>query len=76
MHDQLSDGRSFRAFNVIDDFNREGLAIEIDFSLPAGRVIRSLGQIIEWRGKPKIIRSDNVLYREAYGGLWQQASVH
>ncbi len=28
MHGQLDDGRSFRAFNVIDDFNREGLAIE------------------------------------------------
>jgi len=36
MHDQLSDGRSFRLFNVLDDFNREGLAIEVDFS-PAGR---------------------------------------
>ena len=43
----------------IDDFNREGLAIEVDFSLPAQRVIRSLHQIIEWRGKPKQIRSDN-----------------
>lgn len=59
MHDQLSDGRSFRAFNVIDDFNREGLAIEIDFSLPAGRVIRTLDRIIEWRGRPEVIRSDN-----------------
>lgn len=59
MHDQLSDGRSFRAFNVIDDYNREGLAIEVDFSLPAPRVIRALEQIIEWRGKPKAIRCDN-----------------
>jgi len=59
MHDQLSDGRSFRAFNVIDDYNREGLAIEVDFSLPAGRVIRSLDQIIEWRGAPMAIRCDN-----------------
>ena len=59
MHDQLSDGRSFRLFNVIDDFNREGLGIEVDFSLPAERVIRSLNQIIEWRGKPKTIRCDN-----------------
>ena len=59
MHDQLGDGRSFRAFNVIDDFNREGLGIEIDFSLPTERVIRVLDQIIEWRGKPSSIRSDN-----------------
>ena len=59
MHAQLSDGRSFRAFNVIDDFNREGLGIEPDISLPALRVIRSLNQIIEWRGKPKAIRCDN-----------------
>ena len=59
MHDQLSDGRSYRAFNVIDDFNREGLCIEIDFSLPSERVIRSLEQVIEWRGNPKAIRCDN-----------------
>jgi len=52
MHDQLEDGRSYRLFNVIDDFNREGLAIEVDFSLPSERVIRALEQIIEWRGEP------------------------
>ena len=50
MHDQLGDGRSFRLFNVIDDFNREGLTIEADFSLPALRVIRALNRVIEWRG--------------------------
>ena len=59
MHDQLSDGRSCRLFNVIDDFNREGLTIDVDLSLPAARVIRSLNQIIEWRGKPNTIRCDN-----------------
>jgi putative transposase len=59
MHDQLSDGRSYRLFNVIDDFNREGLGIEVDFSLPAERVIRSLEWIIEWRGEPDVIRCDN-----------------
>lgn len=59
MHDQLSDGRCFRLFNVIDDFNREGLGIEVDFSLPAERVIRSLEQIIEWRGQPSALRCDN-----------------
>lgn len=59
MHDQLEDGRSFRLFNVIDDFNREALGIQIDFSLPAERVIRALRQIIAWRGKPQVIRCDN-----------------
>lgn len=59
MADQLGDGRSIRTLNVLDDFNREGLGIEVDFSLPAERVVRSLNQIIEWRGKPQIIRVDN-----------------
>jgi len=59
MHDQLADGRAFRLFNVIDDFNREALGIEVDFSLPSERVVRSLEQIIEWRGLPSVIRCDN-----------------
>ena len=56
---RLGDGRQFRLLNVLDDFNREGLAIEVDFSLPAERVIQSLDRIIEWRGKPGTIRVDN-----------------
>ncbi len=67
MADQLADGRSFRTLNVLDDFNREGLGIEVDFSLPAMRVVRSLNQIIEWRGKPATIRVDNG--PEYIGGL-------
>jgi putative transposase len=59
MHDQLQNGRSYRLFNVIDDFNREGLGIDVDFSLPSERVVRALNQIIEWRGKPKCLRCDN-----------------
>lgn len=59
MHDQLAGSRSYRLFNLIDDFNREALAMDIDFSLPAERVVRALDQVIEWRGKPKVIRSDN-----------------
>jgi putative transposase len=59
MHDQLADGRSFRLLNIIDDFNREALAMDIDLSLPAERVVRALDQVIEWRGKPIAIRSDN-----------------
>ena len=59
MADLLADGRAFRLLNVLDDFNREGLGIEVDFSLPAERVVRSLDRIIEWRGKPNAIRVDN-----------------
>jgi putative transposase len=44
---------------VIDDYNREGLCIDVDFSMPSQRVIRSLKQIIKWRGKPSAIRCDN-----------------
>lgn len=59
MHDQLADGRNYRLFNVIDDYKREGLAIEAGFSLPALRVIRVLNQLLEWRQKPVAIRCDN-----------------
>jgi putative transposase len=59
MSDALVDGRRFRVLNVIDDFNRESLAIEVDTSLPARRVIRVLERIIARRGKPTCIRTDN-----------------
>lgn len=59
MSDSLENGRTFRTFNVLDDYNREGLAIEVGFSLPTQRVIRTLEQIIEWRGKPQALRMDN-----------------
>ncbi len=47
MADQLADGCSIHTLNVLGDFNREGLGIEVDFSLPAERVMRSLNRIIE-----------------------------
>ena len=59
MHDQLSHGRKIRLFNVIDDYKREGLVIDASYSFPAIRVIRSLSQLIEWRGTPSVIRCDN-----------------
>jgi putative transposase len=59
MSDSLKNGRSIRTFNVLDDFNRESLAIDVDNSLPTQRVVRSLQQIIEWRGKPLALRCDN-----------------
>jgi putative transposase len=59
MCDSLVDGRRFRLLNVLDDYNRESLAIEIDTSLPALRVIRTLQKLIERRTKPQTIRVDN-----------------
>jgi putative transposase len=59
MSDALQCGRRFRTFNVVDDYNREVLAIEIDLSLPALRVTRVLENIVKSRGKPQRIRLDN-----------------
>lgn len=59
MSDSLVDGRKFRMLNVMDDFNRESLAIEVDTSLPSLRVIRVLENLIRQRGKPLHIRTDN-----------------
>ena len=59
MSDSLVDGRKFRLLNIIDDFNRESLAIEVDTSLPSLRVMRVLEQLIARRGKPANIRCDN-----------------
>ncbi len=59
MSDSLFCGRRFRTFNVVDDFNREVLAIEVDLNLPALRVIRVLERIIAWRGYPAKLRMDN-----------------
>lgn len=59
MSDSLITGRAFRTLNIIDDFNREGLWIEVDTSLPSERVIRVLEMIALWRGYPQRIRMDN-----------------
>ena len=59
MSDTLRDGRRFRTFNVLEDFNREILAIEVDLNLPAARVIRVLDRIAEQRGYPEKMRCDN-----------------
>jgi putative transposase len=59
MSDSLWDGRKFRVLNIIDDYNREMLVMDPDFSLPALRVIRALEFLKEFRGLPKMIRVDN-----------------
>lgn len=56
MSDALTDGRRFRLFNVIDDFNHASLSIDIDTSLPARRGIRTLERMAAESGIPKCIR--------------------
>ena len=59
MSDCLSDGRALRTLNAIDDYNREALCIDIDFSLTAERIIRTLERVLLERGKPEHIRLDH-----------------
>ncbi|MGH7281064.1 MAG: IS3 family transposase [Polyangiaceae bacterium] len=59
MHDRLTTERTFRTLNIVDDFSRESLAIEVDFSLPGQRVVRVLDRLAETRGLPATITIDN-----------------
>jgi putative transposase len=65
MSDQLASGKTFRTFNVLDDYNREGLGIEVDLSLPAQRVMRAAlrcdngpeyisQSLVDWANKNRI----------------------
>lgn len=59
MHDSLANGRALRTLNILDDFNREGLWIEVATSLPAARVVRVLDMLAQWHGYPEQLRIDN-----------------
>jgi len=59
MSDALYAGRRFRTLNILDEGVRELLAIVVDTSIPSGRVIRTLDQLVEVRGKPTAISVDN-----------------
>ena len=59
VHDQLACGRRFRVLNVVDDVTRECLAAIPDTSISGRRVARELGRLMERRGKPGMIVSDN-----------------
>jgi putative transposase len=59
MSDCLSDGRALRTFNVTDDYNREVLCIDIDLSLTAERIIRTLNRVLLVLGKLEGVRLDH-----------------
>jgi putative transposase len=59
MFDTLYDGRHFRTLNIIDESNREGLAIEIGRTLPSLRVIAVLDELVAMHGAPRYLRVDN-----------------
>jgi len=59
MLDSLENGRRFRLLNIVDDYTRECVAIEVDTSLNGARVVRVLERLAEFRGLPKVIVVDN-----------------
>ena len=59
MVDTLADGRGFRTLNIVDDFTRECMAIEVDRSLPGARVVRVLERLADTVGLPAVLVSDN-----------------
>ena len=59
MSDALICGRRFRLFNVVDDFNRELLQVEIDTSITSERLIRVFERLRKERGLPQVLRTDN-----------------
>ena len=59
VHDVLSTGRKFRALTIVDDFTRESIDIEVDFSLTSDRVVRVLTRIAAQRVLPPTLKFDN-----------------
>jgi putative transposase len=59
MADTLADGRTFRVLNIVDDFTRECVAIEVDKSLPGLRVVRVLERLRDTTGLPRRLVVDN-----------------
>ena len=75
VHDQMASGRRFRVLNIVDDVTRECLRAVPDTSISGRRVVRELSDLIEERGRPGMIVSDNVLCWEAAAGTGQQISL-
>jgi transposase InsO family protein len=65
VHDQMANGRRFRILNVVDDVTHECLAAIPDTSISGHRVARELTALLERRGRPGMVVSDNVLRAES-----------
>ena len=65
MLDALICGRPLRTFNIVDDFNREAVHIEIDTSITSARLVRIFERIAQERALPQVLRTDNVLTLES-----------
>jgi putative transposase len=59
MQDRLENGHKIRLFNVIDDFNRQALCVEVESSFKSCNILWVLNHLIKRFGKPKRIRMDN-----------------
>jgi putative transposase len=59
--DSLSDGRRFRILCIVHDFSRECLATLVDTSLSGMRAVRELERLVQERGLPRTVVSDNGL---------------
>ena len=59
MSDALRNGRRFRTFNVVDDFNRQALHIEIDTSITSIRLVGIFERLQGEHGVPQVLRTDN-----------------
>jgi putative transposase len=77
MQDTLENGRKFRTLNIIDDYNREALGIEVEYSFPSEKVVEVIQRIIEWRGKPMEIRTDNgsEFVAKAFKGFCKNSNI-
>ncbi|CAH1651156.1 hypothetical protein CHELA1G11_10313 [Hyphomicrobiales bacterium] len=76
MSEALNDGRRFRGLNIVDDFTRECLAA-VDTSLSGTRVVRELNEVIDRRGRPCMIVSDNgtELVSRAILGFCEESAI-
>ena len=73
--DQLFDGRPVRVLAVIDAHTREALSIVPRANFRAFDVVAGLTRLARERGRPKALKVDNVLCREAAGRVRPQVSI-